>query len=101
MARSIGLLVAGTRVMRMSAPDWEKTCLRPRQWATWSWREGIPRDGPIVTESKPRRPWQNTRGSLGARRWWLVAGMRRGSEEDVVKRRRASREERWFGGGIL
>ena len=62
-ARSAGLLVAGTRVMRTSQPLASRTSLIPRQCVTSSGAM----EGPMVTESKPRRPWQNTIGLRGAR----------------------------------
>jgi hypothetical protein len=62
-ALSIGEEVAGTRVMRTWTPWCSRTEAIPRQCDTW--RGAIA--GPIVTESKPRRPWQNTTGWDGAR----------------------------------
>jgi len=35
----------------------------PRQWDTWTGAMA----SPMVTESKPRRPWQNTMGFWGER----------------------------------
>jgi hypothetical protein len=49
--------------MSNSVPFACKTSLIPRQCGTSSGAIA----GPIVTESKPRRPWQNTTGCLGDR----------------------------------
>ncbi|CAK5280149.1 unnamed protein product [Mycena citricolor] len=49
--------------MRTSVPLASRTSLIPRQWVTCIGAIA----GPIVTESKPSRPWQNTTGFLGER----------------------------------